>query len=189
MTCFKPVKVITEGNIVIEIGDRKDYQEIKDVTIDMNHQQFQFDLQEIQSYQKFQHDYTTLQNNLFPTDTSYQQPYASSIPSLPSFNQLNQLQQTNQLNQIDQIDTERENRTLNTPPNSLIKQENKLNIPDQLEMKEIKTINDINDGNDYKKEKEYKEKKQSKQLKEKKKEIEEKKPRKEDHQQTIIKQN
>ena len=69
LTCFKPVKVIYEGDMVIEIGEKeeiqqeqqqeiKEYKEepMKDIRIDMNHQSIYFDMNDIHSYNKFENE-------------------------------------------------------------------------------------------------------------------------------------
>ena len=135
LTCFKPVKVIYEGDMVIEIGEKeeiqqetKEYQEepMKDIRIDMNHQSIYFDMNDIHSYNKFENDYNTLQNNLFQQ---------SSIPSLSSYsNTANDIL----INQRNTNDKETKELTSTNEEIKEIKRKEKIEKKEKKEQKEKK---------------------------------------------------
>ena len=135
LTCFKPVKVIYEGDMVIEIGEKeeiqqetKEYKEepMKDIRIDMNHQSIYFDMNDIHSYNKFENDYNTLQNNLFQQ---------SSIPSLSSYsNTANDIL----INQRNTNDKETKELTSTNEEIKEIKRKEKIEKKEKKEQKEKK---------------------------------------------------
>ena len=188
MSCFKPVTVIYEGDMVIEIGETENSNQLqntdnhnelntmdnsyhnpftKDIQINMNHQSINFNLNEINKYpQYYQQQFERYPNDMI--DNNYN--------NRNELIHLNQMIQPKESTIIDMSPKTIKEKKIKTEKNE--KKEKKQLKQETYESKQIKEI-------------EYtKEEKINQQIKEEKqkKEIKEKKPKKEKSTLSCVKQ-